>query len=135
MQWIPLLAFFHLASAAHLAGQRPASEGGGYTAEQAERGRRLYGTYCAGCHGTELEGAVAPALGGRAFLRKWSAPGRDAEGLFHLIRTTMPKPASGSLSLESYAQVFAYLLQRNGLPAGDVPFAGTAAALQAIHLA
>jgi len=124
-----------LAGAGQLAAQvHPASQSGAYTTEQAERGRRIYGTFCAGCHGTELEGAVGPALVGPAFLRKWGTPGRDAEGLFHLIRTTMPKPASGSLSPEAYAQVFAYVLHRNGLPAGEGAFDGTAAALQAIHL-
>jgi alcohol dehydrogenase (cytochrome c) len=113
---------------------RLTAQDAGYTAEQAERGRPLYRTYCASCHGGEVEGAVAPALAGPAFLKRWGTPGRGAEGLFHLIRTTMPKPGAGSLSPEAYLLVFAYLLQRNGLPAGQTPFAGTAADLQAIRL-
>ncbi|MEO8450989.1 MAG: PQQ-binding-like beta-propeller repeat protein [Gemmatimonadota bacterium] len=133
--WILPFSFLALAWAGHLpAQQHPASPGGGYTTEQANRGRTIYGTYCAGCHGTGLEGAVGPALAGPVFLRKWGAPGRDAQKLFHLIRATMPKPAVGSLSPEAYAQVFAYVLKRNGLPAGDDALDGSAAALQAIHL-
>ena len=43
-RWFPLLPSLLLASAGtgHLAGQGPASQGAGYTAEQAERGRRIW---------------------------------------------------------------------------------------------
>jgi alcohol dehydrogenase (cytochrome c) len=133
VSWIVILPWLFTAISASLAAQAGAKTGG-YTAEQAERGRRVYGTYCAGCHGAELEGAVAPPLGGPAFLKKWGAPGRDAAALFHLIRTTMPKPAVGSLSLEAYAQVFAYVLQRNGAPAGEDGFDGTDSLSRTIRL-
>lgn len=46
------------APAAALAAQ--AGGEAGYTDAQAERGRRLYGAFCATCHGVELEGAVGP---------------------------------------------------------------------------
>lgn len=103
-----------------------------YTAEQALRGRRVYGAYCATCHGIDLEGAVGPALAGAKFLHGWSA--RGAADLFRVLRTTMPKPAMGSLSAQAYADVFAYLLSRNGLAAGPVAFDGTAAMLAKIPL-
>ena len=76
-----------------------------YTAVQAERGRQVYGTHCASCHGTDLQGGVGPALAGAAFLHKWGEKG--ARSLFTVTRTSMPRPAVGSLSAEAYAEVFA----------------------------
>jgi PQQ-dependent dehydrogenase (methanol/ethanol family) len=105
-----------------------------FTIAQADQGRRVFGAYCATCHGAELEGAVGPALAGPAFLRKWGAPERSADDLYYVLRSTMPKPAMGSLSADSYAAVFAYILQRNGLAAGSQPFAATPAQLTAIGL-
>jgi alcohol dehydrogenase (cytochrome c) len=103
-----------------------------FTAAQAERGRRVYGTHCASCHGSDLQGGVGPALAGAAFLHKWS--GKGARSLFTVTRTSMPRPAVGSLSAEAYAEVFAYVLSRNGLPAGDKPFDGSDAMLATVHL-
>ncbi len=104
-----------------------------YSAEQALRGRRIFGAYCATCHGAELEGAVGPALAGTAFLNQWSTKG--AGNLYRLIRTSMPKPAVGSLSAAAYADVFAYILQRNGLTAGPRAFDGSTAMLAAMPFA
>ena len=99
---------------------------GAYTAAQSDRGRRIYGAFCATCHGVELEGAVGPALTGPGFSAKWSRPERSAEDLYDLIRTTMPRPAANSLAESSYLQVMAYLLSRNGLPAGPRELAASA---------
>jgi len=110
-----------------------AQAGSAYTPEQAERGRRVYGAYCATCHGAELEGAVGPALTGAGFLHQW-AP-RGAPDLYRVLRTSMPKPAGGSLSAEAYADVFSYILERNGLQAGTKPFDGSPAMLDALPLA
>ena len=120
-----LLATVTVPAAAQKHAGSPAA---GYTAEQADRGRTVYGAHCGGCHGGDLEGAVGPALAGPVFLRKWGSADRDAAELFQVMRTTMPKPAVGSLPPEAYLQVFAYLLQRNGLPAGDSAFDGSSAA-------
>ncbi len=110
-----------------------AQAGSVHTSEQAERGRRVFGAYCATCHGTELEGAVGPALAGAGFLHQWST--RGAPDLYRILRTSMPKPAMGSLSATAYADVFAYILQRNGLAAGTQAFDGSPAMLNAIPLA
>lgn len=80
----------------------------------------------------DLEGGVGPALAGAAFLHKWSA--RGARALFSVTRTSMPRPAVGSLSPEAYADVFAYLLARNGFRADGKAFDGSAAMLDAIRL-
>jgi alcohol dehydrogenase (cytochrome c) len=103
-----------------------------YTTEQAGAGAQVYATYCATCHGPDLEGGVGPALAGARFLHTWSD--RGARNLFTVLRTSMPRPGAGSLSARAYADVFAYILSRNGLPAGSQSFDGSAAMLDAIDL-
>src|SRR5207245_1972704 len=86
------------------------------------RGRQIYSASCADCHGAELEGVAAPALAGPAFVRRWEPPERSASDLLYVLRTSMPKLAMGSLRPDDYLAVFAYLLQRNGWPAGSRQF-------------
>lgn len=105
-----------------------------FTADQAERGRHIYATSCAACHGAELAGGPAPALVGSAFLRRWGTPERGAAGLFHALRTSMPKLAMGSLSSSDYGAVFAYVLERNRWPAGSRPFDASDTLLRLIRL-
>ena len=93
-----------------------------FSPDQAKRGRQIYGASCADCHGAELQGTAGPALAGPAFVRRWESPERSADDLFYVLRTSMPKLAMGSLTPEDYRAVFAYLLQRNGWPAGSRPF-------------
>ncbi|MCW8846594.1 MAG: cytochrome c, partial [Gammaproteobacteria bacterium] len=100
--------------------------------EQANRGQRVYGAYCANCHGVELEGTVGPALAGARFLHAWAEKGAD--DLYYILRTTMPKPAVGSLSAEAYADLFGFILQRNGMEAGGRAFDGSPEMLAIIDL-
>ncbi len=93
-----------------------------FSPDQAKRGRQIYGASCADCHGAELQGTAGPALAGPAFVRRWESPERSADDLFYVLRTSMPKLAMGSLTSEDYRAVFAYLLQRNGWPAGSRQF-------------
>ena len=108
----------------------------GYTEAQAERGRRLYGAFCATCHGSELEGAVGPVLAGERFTKRWAgtAEGNTVADLFTLMRTTMPRPAAASLAEESYVDLLAYLLRRNGIAAGSRELGTELRALAAIRL-
>jgi mono/diheme cytochrome c family protein len=55
---------------------------GPYTQAQAERGRRIFGAFCATCHGVDLEGGVGPALTGPAFSAKWSGQDRSVQDLY-----------------------------------------------------
>ncbi len=110
----------------------PARAQSTYTTDQADAGRGVYATYCANCHGGDLQGGVAPALAGATFLHAWGRKG--ARDLFDVLRTSMPRPGSGSLSAEAYAQVFAYILARNGASAGKRAFDGSASMLAAIDL-
>lgn len=138
MQRLAVMTILHLlgalASTGVIAQHVSAQESAAFTTEQAERGRRIYGAQCATCHGTQLEGAVGPALAGTAFLRKWGAAERGAGDLLDVLRTTMPRPGAGSLSPEAYDAVFAYMLQHNGLAAEDREFDGTSTALKSIRL-
>ena len=94
---------------------------GSYTAAQAERGKTAYATHCVACHGTDDKGGKAAALSGDLFWLHWET--KTVEGLFHKIRDTMPRGAAGSepapVSENAKLDIVAYLLQRNGLPAGN----------------
>ena len=92
-----------------------ATTAGSFTDAQSLRGRRIFGAHCASCHGAELEGAIGPALAGSTFRTKWNGgAGRSTAELFHLLSTTMPKPAMGSLAPAAYLDVLAYLLHQRG---------------------
>lgn len=90
---------------------------GVYTAAQAASGDRVYMQHCVACHGADLQGSgQAPALVGGQFVSDFDA--QTLGDLFHILRTSMPMNAPGSLSPAAYANVLAYLLQANGFPAG-----------------
>jgi cytochrome c553 len=95
---------------------------GVFTTVQADRGRQLFVENCAGCHGENLEGASAVALSGPRFIADWS---EDSLGsLFNSIRRNMPRGRAGSLTDASYADIVAYILARNGFPAGSEQLQG-----------
>lgn len=54
--------------------------------------------------------------------------------LYDVLRTTMSRPAAGSLAESSYLQVLAYLLSPNGLPAGDRELAASSGALGRLRI-
>ena len=85
-----------------------------YTAAQAERGEAVYETSCIGCH--EGQDADGPELTGKAFLDRWRED--KLETLFTFIKTTMPGNTPGSLNERAYADIIAFILEANGLPAG-----------------
>lgn len=89
--------------------QRSTSEGV-YTEAQASRGEQVHLEMCSSCHFPEDEWT------GDAFLGDWID--RTARDLFHDIRETMPEDYPASLSRQQYADVLAYILKLNGMPAG-----------------
>jgi mono/diheme cytochrome c family protein len=95
---------------------RAAAAEGWYTQDQAQRGHQLYNNYCAQCHRPDLKGAEGPALVGDAFLRKWSS--KTLADLFNYEHSTMPATTPGSLPDDTMWAITAYILQRNGFPAG-----------------
>jgi mono/diheme cytochrome c family protein len=87
---------------------------GVYTAEQAERGHAAYEKYCIQCHeGLEADG---PDLTNKAFLDRWRED--KLEPLFVFIKTTMPGNTPGSLDARVYADIVAFMLEAQSLPAG-----------------
>lgn len=110
-----------------------ASPDGFYTEEQARRGRALFLGNCAHCHTADRNPAAADlktprgvALGGERRLwplaseanpQRW---GRVST-LFLKASKAMPADAPRPLPLQESADIVAYLLQANGLPAGRTP--------------
>lgn len=88
-----------------------------YAEDQAVRGEAIYRVRCAACHGASLQGTdFAPSLAGRDFAYDWDC-GNIAD-LFEKIQFTMPANRPGRLSDGQVADVLAYVLKANGLPAG-----------------
>lgn len=91
---------------------------GVYTEVQAQRGETAYRAHCVECHGEELRGAhMTPSMVGIGFAFRWR--GRDLYDFYEGMRTTMPQSAPGGLSTDVYADLVAFILARNGYPAGD----------------
>src|SRR5690349_6102841 len=90
---------------------------GVYTEGQAARGNAGFAARCANCHGANLGGTgEAPALAGPQFLSDFD--GLSLGDLFDRIRTTMPQDNPASLTRDAYADILAFLLKANGVPAG-----------------
>jgi mono/diheme cytochrome c family protein len=87
---------------------------GVYTPAQAARGEAAYSAFCSGCH--EGQDADGPELTGKALLDRWRED--TLEPLFTFMKTRMPGNLPGSLDDGAYADVLAYMLQANHLPAG-----------------
>jgi mono/diheme cytochrome c family protein len=98
-----------------------APSAGDYTREQAQIGAQIYSGSCSVCHGSRLQGGAAPALTGPAFAQSLKATYSTASALFALISTQMPVNNPGSLSKQQYTQVLAFILAKNGYPAGSAP--------------
>ena len=92
---------------------------GVYTESQAKRGDALYGTKCQSCHGEDLEGDIVenPELVGGVFRWKWN--GATLDLLFPRIHRDMPINNAGKLSRDQSADLLAYILSANQLPAGQ----------------
>lgn len=95
-----------------------------YTADQAKAGSDVYAQNCAMCHGPDLTGAAGPALVGQAFA---SAGNKYTVGsIFTEVAQQMPAGQPASLTHEQYEDVFSYILQENGYPAGTTKLDYTA---------
>jgi mono/diheme cytochrome c family protein len=90
---------------------------GAYTEAQAARGGEAFSGHCASCHGAGLGGTgEAPALAGLQFLSDFN--GLSLGDLFDRIRTSMPQDNPASLTREQYADILAFILKANAMPAG-----------------
>jgi mono/diheme cytochrome c family protein len=116
-------AIILMAAAALRAGQAPprSAKEGVYTTEQANRGKPVYDGKCASCHGSmsSVTPDMAPLLNDSGFQNLWKD--RSLAQLFSRIRETMPQDKPNTLSPEETADIVAYILNGNQLPAGDMP--------------
>jgi len=100
------------------AGQGQTVLDGLYTDAQAIRGAALYRDRCEGCHAPDLSGGkVVPGLAGPAFAERWSD--RTLAQWLELVLVSMPEEDPGSVSASQSADILAFILRANGLPAGD----------------
>jgi len=92
---------------------------GVYSEAQAMRGRALYATHCAACHGNALEGVSAPELTGNRFTERWREGTLD--GIYNFIRQRMPPGRAASANPipdGDYVDIVTYVLKANDYPTG-----------------
>lgn len=95
-----------------------------YSTPQAARGEQTYMSSCVSCH--------PPATYKGAVFMNWQ--GRTMGELLDFLMEKMPKNDPGSLSAKEYAQVMAFLLKINGMPAGRVELPTDVGALNKITI-
>lgn len=106
---------------------------GVYTVEQADRGAPLYAERCSECHGEGLQGDdVSPPLVGSDFLWDWN--GTSVGDLFERIVISMPEENPKSMTPQQKADVLAFVLQQNEIPAGDAELASSKKELSPIRI-
>lgn len=86
---------------------------GVYTDAQATRGASIYSKTCAECHDLSFDGTP---VDGEGFIDNWRE--FPLATLYDFIATTMPQDTPGELGKDAYRDVLAYILRRNGYPAG-----------------
>lgn len=97
---------------------------GVYTAAQATRGEETYMNICVACH---PKGTYATPI----FRTTWN--GRLVSDLFDVVQEKMPKNDPGTLTPAEVAQVLAYLLKINDVPAGQTELPEDVEALKKIR--
>ena len=105
---------------------------GVYTSEQARRGEMQYDEQCSACHQFDLQGdgLDIPSLASDEFRDDWD--GKTLRQLFDLLSKSMPQQDPGSLEPTVYADILAYILQKNEFPAGSAQLTVDSALLDAI---
>ena len=104
-----------------------------FTEQQAASGRGAYDAQCLRCHGTTLDnGQFALPLKGEIFALHWA--GRNAGDFISLVARTMPPGMVGSVDTDSIVNIVAYILQANGVRAGETPLPSDTDKLAAIIL-
>ena len=122
-----------IATASAVAQSRTTADGV-FTEAQVKSGEAAYQSHCAGCHGLDLKktDAEAPDLTEGPFRFGWQ--GKTIAERFDKIRTTMPKQPLPRLDDQMYADIVAYILSFNGVPAGAEKLGTDMAKLEAITI-
>ncbi|MEX0964039.1 MAG: cytochrome c [Pseudohongiellaceae bacterium] len=128
----PLVVLLSLVTVSHGQGANTIWEGV-YTDEQASRGEVVYSQACISCHGQDLGGnSNSPGLVGMGFMFLWE--GRTVGEFFEKIRSEMPTDRPGQLPQQDYLSVVAYILQKNGFPAGESELPASLETLDSIEI-
>jgi mono/diheme cytochrome c family protein len=98
---------------------------GVYSSAQALRGQKTYESICLSCH-------PLASQTGSAFSKQWR--GKPLADLYGFVAESMPKNDPGSLAPREIAQVVAYLLKINGMPAGTAELPANEGALGTIRI-
>jgi mono/diheme cytochrome c family protein len=98
---------------------------GVFTQAQANHGEETYMTICVACH-------PAGTYTGATFKTAWN--GRPVSDLYSVIKDRMPKNEPGSLSPDEAAQLVAYILKVNNVPAGKTDLPSDVAPLKEIRI-
>lgn len=94
-----------------------------YAKAQATRGKDIFGSICTSCHNISSQS-------GPTFAKRWN--GARVSDLWVVMTETMPKDDPGSLTEKERADVIAYLLKINALPAGTAELSTDPDALKKI---
>lgn len=95
-----------------------------YTEAQAESGEALYKDQCLTCHDKKYF---------RPVLKRWEG---QSLGVFYTVMfSSMPESNPGSLALEDYADILAYILSLSRYPEGDTALASAPEAMNEITIA
>jgi len=88
-----------------------------YTAVQADRGKQVFMAQCTSCHGDNLDnGEFGPPLAGPSFKAHWG--GHSLDEPYTFMSTQMPPDNAGELNPATYADLMAFILSNNDVPAG-----------------
>ena len=101
------------------ASRAAAATEGWFTQAQATQGHQYFNNQCAQCHRPDLTGAAGPALVGPTFLAKWG--NKPLSDLYQFEHKNMPATNPGSVPRDQLIAITAYILQKNGFPAGNMP--------------
>lgn len=104
-----------------VAAQSPNLLDGVFSKAQVLRGKTAYARNCQSCHSSNLQGeGIEPPLIGQLFIDAWRED--KLFSLYDFIAIRMPKEGRkttpGSLTEQQYLDIVAYILDRNGFPAG-----------------
>ncbi len=111
--------------------QQSGTANGIFTAEQAKNGELEYQSKCSSCHGADLHSTdgEAPDLTDATFKFAWQ--GKTIASRLDAIRT-MPQGQPRSLDDQTYLDILAYILQFNGVAAGNQKLVPTTPNLERI---
>ena len=87
-----------------------------FSADQVTNGRLEYSQKCAVCHGSDLQGAGAPAMKGKVFVAQWN--GKTLQDFYGYVHSQMPLGQAASLNSQEYADIVSYVLAQNGVAGG-----------------